>query len=43
MTEQDNKDRTKLLLKDESRSRHVLWVAGGVLAALVAGAVCPDG
>ena len=38
MTEQENNDRTKLLLKDESRSRYVLWAAGGVLAALVAGA-----
>ena len=32
MTEQENNDRTKLLLKDESRSRYVLWAAGGVLA-----------
>ena len=38
MTEQENNDRTKLLLKDESRSRYVLWAAGGALAALVAGA-----
>lgn len=38
MTEQENNDRTKLLLKDESRPRYVLWAAGGVLAALVAGA-----
>lgn len=37
MTEQDNKDRPQLLLKDESRSRHVLWAAGCVLAAVVAG------
>ena len=38
MTENENKDRTRLLLNDESRSRYVLWVAGGVMAALVAGA-----
>ena len=29
MTEQENNDRTKLLLKDESRSRYVLWAAPG--------------
>lgn len=39
MTEQENNDRTKLLLKDERAARaYVLWAAGGVLAALVAGA-----
>ena len=38
MTEQEYTDRTKLPLKDDSRSRYVLWAAGGVLAALVAGA-----